>query len=60
MVRVKIIPDDKWPNMYRIQWPDGTISDMANLTRCNDAVARFKETTERRKRHGRQTEADPV
>jgi hypothetical protein len=35
---VKIIPDAKWPGMYRVEYPPGTISDMANLTRCKDAA----------------------
>src|SRR5262245_3229170 len=34
----KIIPDSKWPNMYRVEFPPGVISDMANLTRAKDAA----------------------
>jgi len=34
----KVIPDSKWPNMYRLEYPPGVISDMANLTRIRDAA----------------------
>lgn len=34
----KIIADAKWPNMYRVEYPPGTISDMINLTRARDAA----------------------
>jgi hypothetical protein len=34
----RIIPDDRWPGMWRIHWPDDRISDMANLTRAKDAA----------------------
>jgi hypothetical protein len=44
------------PSMWRVQWPDGSLSDMANLSRANDAAARFNETTEREQR-GRQRAA---
>jgi hypothetical protein len=33
-----IIPDDRWPGMWRISWPDGRLSDMANLSRVKDAA----------------------
>jgi hypothetical protein len=32
-----VVPDDKWPNMYRVQI-GGDISDMANLSRAKDAA----------------------
>jgi hypothetical protein len=60
MAKVKIIRDAKWPNMYRIKWLDGVISDMANLTRCNDAVARFKETTRRNQYDGVRKRPEPA
>jgi hypothetical protein len=53
-LRSKVVPDSTYPNMYRVRWPDGRLSDMVNLTRANDAVACFLETEERRKR-GRQS-----
>jgi hypothetical protein len=33
-----IVPDGKWPGMYRIKLPNGELSDMVNLTRAKDAV----------------------
>jgi hypothetical protein len=33
-----VIPDNRWPGMWRIHWPDDRISDMANLTRTKDAA----------------------
>ncbi len=39
----RIVPDPKWPGMYRINRPDGSLSDMANLTRCRDALRSFDE-----------------
>jgi hypothetical protein len=34
----RIVPDPKWPGMYRIKRPDGSLSDMTNLTRAKDAL----------------------
>jgi hypothetical protein len=34
----KIVPDAKWPNMYRIKWRDGRLSDMVNYTRASAAL----------------------
>jgi hypothetical protein len=39
----RIVADPKWPGMYRIKRPDGSLSDMANLTRCRDALRSFDE-----------------
>jgi hypothetical protein len=33
-----VVPDSKWPNMYRVRSPDGTLSDMVNLARAKDAA----------------------
>jgi hypothetical protein len=41
-----IVPDPKWPGMYRIKRPDGSLSDMANLTRCRDALRSFDEAAD--------------
>ncbi len=46
----RVVPDAKYLGMWRAQWPDGSLSDMANLSRAKDAVARFVETEERRQR----------
>jgi hypothetical protein len=45
-----IEPDAKWSGMWRVRWPDDSLSDMTNLTRAKDAVACFMETEERRQR----------
>jgi len=34
----EIVPDTHWPNMWRIAWPDGRLSDMTNLSRARDAA----------------------
>jgi hypothetical protein len=31
------LPDEVWPGMWRLIWPDGRVSDMTTLTRCKDA-----------------------
>jgi hypothetical protein len=36
---VRVAPDDHWPGMWRMIWPDGRLSDMANLARAKDAAA---------------------
>jgi hypothetical protein len=35
---IEIVPDPDWPKMFRIQRPDGTLTDMVNLTRAKDAA----------------------
>jgi hypothetical protein len=34
----EIVPDGKWPGMYRLRLPTGRLSDLVNLTRAIDAV----------------------
>jgi hypothetical protein len=34
-----VVPDPEWPNMYRVRRPDGTLTDMMNLTRARDAAS---------------------
>jgi hypothetical protein len=46
----KVVPDAAHPGMWRVRWPDGSLSDITNLTRAKDAVACFMETEERRQR----------
>jgi hypothetical protein len=36
---VRVAPDDRWPDMWRMIWPDGELSDMGNLTRIKEASA---------------------
>ena len=33
-----VVPDERWPKMWRIHWPDGSISEMVNLSRAKDAA----------------------
>lgn len=33
-----IINDPEWPSMYRVQWKDGTQTDMVNKTRAIEAI----------------------
>ena len=35
-------PDPKWPGMYRLRLPDGSLTNMANLTRIKDALAEMR------------------
>jgi hypothetical protein len=55
-IRAHVVRDETYPEMWRVQWPDGRLSDMVNLSRANDAAACFNETVERERR-GRQTPA---
>ena len=48
--RPKLLPDVTHTGMWRVQWPDGHLSDISNLARAKDAVACFMETEERRQR----------
>jgi hypothetical protein len=34
-----VIPDERYPGMYRIRLPDGRLTDMVNLTRARDGLA---------------------
>jgi hypothetical protein len=34
---VRVVPDSRQPNMWRVSWPDGALSDMVNLSRAKDA-----------------------
>ena len=35
---VELVPDSKWPGMWRVKRPDGTLTDMANHTWAPDAA----------------------
>jgi len=39
----RIIPDEHWPGMYRIRRPDGSLSEMVNVTRARDALRSMLE-----------------
>ena len=36
---IVVAPDAKYPNMWRIHWPDRNPSDIVNLSRAKDAAA---------------------
>lgn len=42
-VLVRVVPDAIWPGMYRLHWPNGRRSDLANLTRIKDAAEAIAE-----------------
>jgi len=33
-----VVQDERYPNMYRVDYLDGRLSDMVNLTRAKDAA----------------------
>jgi hypothetical protein len=35
---VRIVPDAKYPGMWRAEYPDGRLSDMINKTHAKDAA----------------------
>jgi hypothetical protein len=39
----EIIPDANWPGMWRVRWPDGSLSDLTNLSRARDAAIAIAE-----------------
>jgi hypothetical protein len=42
-----VVADLEWPSMYRVRRPDGTLTDMANLTRARDAAQHFADQDRR-------------
>jgi hypothetical protein len=36
---VRVVPDTLYLDMWRMVWPDGRLSDLANLSRIKDAAA---------------------
>jgi len=36
--KLQIVPDATYPGMWRVQYPDGRLSDMVNKTRAKDAA----------------------
>jgi hypothetical protein len=40
---VRVTPDANWLGMWRMIWPDGSKSDIANLSRIKDAAAAICE-----------------
>jgi hypothetical protein len=35
---IHVVPDGKWPGMWRVRHADGRLTDMANLTWAKDAA----------------------
>ena len=42
-----LVADQHWPNMWRIVFPDGRLSDMLNITRAKDALTRAQRSRQR-------------
>jgi hypothetical protein len=38
-----VVPYERWPGMWRVHQPDGSTSDMVNLSRAKDAAAAIAE-----------------
>jgi hypothetical protein len=38
---IVVRPDEKYPSLFRVHWPDRPPSDMVNLTRAKDAAMRW-------------------
>jgi hypothetical protein len=38
---VTIVPDDRYPQMWRVRRPDGSLTDMLNITWARDAARSF-------------------
>jgi len=49
----EIVQDERYPTMWRVRLPDGSLSDMVNRTRAKDACAAMTATTERKGRQRR-------
>jgi hypothetical protein len=39
----RLVPDEKWPGMFRLRLPDGSLTDMVNRTRAKDALRSLDE-----------------
>lgn len=35
---LRVVPDKTYTGMWRVEFPDGAVSDMANVTRAKDAA----------------------
>lgn len=43
----RVVQDQNFPNMCRIAFPDGRLSNMVNITRAKDVLARAKRRSDR-------------
>lgn len=47
-IPIRVVPDGKHQNMYRLQWADGELSaDMYNLQRAKDILRNYAAYRER-------------
>jgi len=53
MSKARIVADAVYPNMWRVAYPDGSLSDMVNLSRAKDAIADYQELGGERRRQDR-------
>jgi len=59
MKRATVKRDKHYQCMYRVRWPDGTLSDMVNHARAFDAADRFNASEGRRLRGRRKAPVRP-
>lgn len=45
-LKVRLVKDKKYPNMYRLKYPDQTESDMYNNTRAKEHLRIYKQREE--------------
>jgi hypothetical protein len=45
--KLTMVPDERWPGMYRLRSSDGRMSEPLNLTRANDAFRKVGGEAER-------------
>jgi hypothetical protein len=38
---IVVAPDEKYPSMYHVHWPDRSPSDIVNLSRAKEAAMRW-------------------
>jgi hypothetical protein len=59
-----VVPDPDWPKMYRVGRPDGSLTDMVNISRARDAARCLAGTTTTRKppaaQHHAGMKPDPI
>ena len=48
-----VVPDPDRQAMYRVRWPDGSLTDMVNLTRARDAARYFADQAQRQEPQAR-------
>jgi hypothetical protein len=39
-----VVPDPEWPKMFRVRLPDGSLTDMVNLSRARDAARGVRQS----------------